>query len=180
MDARQQSWPQIWLMTDERMGDRLWEAVDRLPDGAGIVCRHHSLARQARERLAARLAATARKRGIGLAIARDSRLAEEVGAILVHNPACADCRLPFSVSVHSARQAEAARAAGAALVFVSPVYATRSHPDGEQLGSERAAEIARIAGVPAIALGGMDARKFALLERGRFYGWAGIDAWLRT
>ena len=37
MEARQQSWPRIWLMTDERMGDSLWDAVARLPDGAGIA-----------------------------------------------------------------------------------------------------------------------------------------------
>jgi len=34
------------------------------------------------------------------------------------------------------------------------------------------------AGVPAIALGGMDALKFARLRSEGFYGWAGIDAWL--
>jgi thiamine-phosphate pyrophosphorylase len=66
------------------------------------------------------------------------------------------------------------------LVFVSPVRATTSHPGQPPLGPERAGEIARATGVPAIALGGMDAEKFALLEREGFYGWAGIDAWLRT
>ena len=31
-----------WLMTDERMGERLWEAIDRLPSGSGgIVFRHY-------------------------------------------------------------------------------------------------------------------------------------------
>ena len=44
MFARQTGWPHCWLMTDERMGDRLWAAIDRLPIGdGGVVVRHLSL-----------------------------------------------------------------------------------------------------------------------------------------
>lgn len=180
MDARQQSWPRIWLMSDERIGDRLWEAIDRLPDGAGIVLRHYSLPVEAREELAQRVAEAADHRGLMLSIARDAQLAQRVGAKLVHNPARRDPARPFSVAVHDMSEAEAANAAGAALVFVSPVYATRSHPGREPLGPELATELARAAAVPAIALGGMNAQRFARLEREGFYGWAGIDVWLRT
>jgi thiamine-phosphate pyrophosphorylase len=164
-------------MTDERMGDRLWEAVGRLPDGAGIVFRHYSLAAEVRGKMAARLARIADERGITLAIAGDAELAKRVGADLVHNPATRDPGLPFSISVHSVEEVN--RANGAALAFVSPVYTTSSHPSHEPLGPELAGEIARATGVPAIALGGMDAQKLAQLEREGFYGWAGIDAWLR-
>jgi thiamine-phosphate pyrophosphorylase len=180
MEARQQSWPRIWLMTDERMGDSLWDAVARLPDGAGIVFRHYSLPAEIRVQMATRLAEGAERRGMTLAIAGDMNLAEPVGAKLVHNPSRSQPGLPFSVSVHGIEEAQAAKAAGAALVFISPVYATRSHPGRRPLGPELAAKIARAAGVPAIALGGMDGKRFALLERESFYGWAGINAWLRT
>ena len=64
----------------------------------------------------------------------------------------------------------------ASLVFVSPVFATRSHPGAPALGLDRAKRLAEAAGAPAIALGGMNARRFAELEG--LYGWAGIDAWL--
>ena len=37
MAANQSLWPREWLMTDERIGERLWEAVDGLPPGAGVV-----------------------------------------------------------------------------------------------------------------------------------------------
>ena len=178
MEARQQSWPRIWLMTDERLGDRLWEAVARLPEGAGIVLRHYSLTKEARATLAVSIAGIAERRAFTLAVAADVELAQQVGAALVHNPAEAAGELPFSRSVHNLEDAEAARFVGAALVFVSPVYATRSHPGEEPLGHERAMRVARAAEIPAIALGGMNAQKFAPLERGGFYGWAGIDAWL--
>jgi thiamine-phosphate pyrophosphorylase len=177
MEARQQSWPRIWLMTDERLGEGLWNAIARLPANAGIVFRHYSLAPTERARLARDITDMLRDRGITLAIAADVELAKAVGSEFVHNPSSAT-DLPFSRSVHNVEQAEAARSAGAALVFVSPVYATRSHPRREPLGVEHAAKIAQAAGVPAIALGGVDAENFPSLEQDGFYGWAGIDAWM--
>jgi thiamine-phosphate pyrophosphorylase len=169
----------MWLMTDERMGDALWEALDRLPAGeAGIVLRHHQLPAEARRDLASRVASLARARNLTLAISRDVALADAVGADLVHNPAGESASLPFSRAVHDAAEAEAARLEGAALVFVSPVFPTRSHPDQPALGIASASALARAAVVPSIALGGVDARNFQLLREAGFYGWAGIDAWL--
>lgn len=179
MIARQREWPRQWLMTDERMGDRLWTAIDRLePKIGGVVFRHYASDPGTRAVLARRVADICRRRALVLAIARDEQLARALGAELVHNPAERPFDLPFSRSVHSLEQAEAARVEGAALVFVSPVHPTRSHPGEKPLGKPLALRIARAAGTPAIALGGMDARKFAGLKRDGFYGWAAIDAWL--
>src|SRR5690348_8595128 len=48
---RRQPLPRLWLMTDERQGDALWEALERLPRGAGIVFRHYGLSAGERRRL---------------------------------------------------------------------------------------------------------------------------------
>lgn len=166
-------------MTDERIGDRLWQAIDRLtPDASGIVFRHYATGPDARVALGRRIADICRARGFALAVARDQDLAHALDADLIHNPPAPATALPFSMAVHSIEEAQAARRAGADLVFVSPVHATRSHPDAEPLGERLALTIAREAAVPAIALGGMNSRKFARLQRDGFYGWAGIDAWL--
>ena len=179
MGARQHTWPRLWLMTDERLGDRLWNAINRLPKhDSGIVFRHYSLAKEARQALAERVATIAAERGLTLAVACDSNLAMKLGASLVHNPPRLPCPLPFSRSVHSLDEAKSARADGAALVFISPVHETSSHPGQPALGASLATEIAEVAGVPAVALGGMNARNFADLPSGSFYGWAGIDAWV--
>lgn len=179
MTGRQRPLPRSWLMTDERMGERLWEAIDRLPiKHAGIVFRHYQAPVDVRSALARRIADICQRRSLALAIAVDADLARSLGADLVHNPLHVPTDLPFSRSVHSIGQAERANADGAALVFVSPVYPTSSHPGRKALYRPLASRIARTAGVPAIALGGMNALKFAKLERDGFYGWAGIDAWL--
>ena len=171
--------PRIWLMTDECMGERLWEALQRLPAGhAGVVFRHY--AAPDRQTLGQRITTICADRGLTLAVAGDVELARSFKAQLVHNPRSPAHELPFSVPVHSLREAEAARTLGATLVFVSPIHPTRSHPGGTALGDDRAIEIARAAGVPAIALGGMNAHRFAKLEKRGFYGWAAIDAWLES
>src|SRR5689334_929118 len=58
MPARQPL-PRLWLMTDERLGERLPDAIARLPNGAGIVFRHYSLAEAARRALFDRVRQTA-------------------------------------------------------------------------------------------------------------------------
>jgi thiamine monophosphate synthase len=179
MTRRQRRFPREWLMTDERMGERLWEAIDRLPiKHAGIVFRHYQTLPDTRALLAGRIADICHRRTLTLAIAGDVDLARSLGADLVHNPPEPVRDMPVSRSVHSLAEAEAAKTEGAALVFVSPVFPTRSHPGGKALYGPRAVRLARAAGVLAIALGGMDALKFARLRREGFYGWAGIDAWL--
>lgn len=177
MAASQPQWPRDWLMTDERMGDRLWEAIGRVPPGeGGVVFRHHGLAPELRLELGERVAELARARKLTLAVARDPVLAKRLGASLVHNPSGV-VDLPFSRAVHDEREARAASEEGANLVFISPVYPTRSHPGGVTLGADRAARLAKLANCPAIALGGMTFGKFWEIGPA-FHGWGGIDAWL--
>lgn len=178
MTRRQTALPRRWLMTDERSGNHLWTAIARLPHGdSGIVFRHYATAGEERKALARKVAEACRENGITLAVARDVSLACAVGADLAHNP-IGDCPLPFSLSVHDLEEAERAPRNGASLVFISPVHATRSHPDRAPLGAERAVQLARAATVPAIALGGMNEAAFQALPEDAFHGWAGIDAWI--
>lgn len=169
--ARRRAIPSLWLMTDERIGDDLWRAAARLPRGAGIVFRHHRTPAAARRRLFARLLRIARRRGLVLLRAGATALPGEMGA---HGHRCPSVT---TWPVHSRREAVRALRQGADAVFVSPVHPTRSHPGQAALGPRRAAAIARGLPLMRIALGGMDARRFAALTG--FDGWAAIDAWLQ-
>ena len=164
--------PRLWLMTDERMGDTLWSVLRRLPRGTGVVFRHHRLPLAQRRRLFADVALIARRRGLVLVRAGPARLAwREDG---VHGQ-----RGPGLVTwpAHNRRQAVAGVRAGATALFVSPIFATRSHPGARPLGTLRAAAIGRGLGVTVIALGGMSPRRFRRLHGLDFAGWAAIDAW---
>jgi thiamine-phosphate pyrophosphorylase len=115
-----------------------------------------------------------------LGVSRDMQLAEELGVALVHNPVGDSQGLPFSLSVHDESQASEAARRRPALVFVSPIYATRSHPDAQPLGEKEGMRLALLAGCPAYALGGVSVAWGERLIANGWAGWAAIDAWIRT
>ncbi len=162
--------PRQWLMTDERMGEALWTALEAMPRGAGVVVRHHASAK--RSALLARIERVARRRGLVVVGAGGLRASGGV-----HN-ARRSGRGLVTRSAHSRRAAIAARRSGADAVFVSPVWPTRSHPGARALGRARLGLMIRGLGIPVIALGGMDARRMRALWALGVYGWAGIDAWI--
>lgn len=166
--------PRLWLMTDERMGEELWSALERLPRGAGVVFRHYATAPAERRAIYARVRRAARKRRLTLVVAGPTlpcadgvhgRTVRRQGGLLTR-------------PVHSRMEAIAAMRAGAELVFVSPVFATRSHPGAGALGTVKLGLMLSGIDVPAIALGGMNARRFRRLAPLNLYGWAAIDAWM--
>ena len=173
---RRQPLPRLWLMTDERHGDALGSAIERLPRGSGIVFRHYSLPEAARRALFERTKRLAQRRGHLLLLAGPQRLARRWGADGSHDSSRR--RGLLSAPAHSLRELRAAERAGAAFVFLSPVFPTRSHPGGRWLGRVRFGRIARQARVPVIALGGMDAARARGLDALGAHGWAAIDAWL--
>ena len=166
--------PRLWLMTDERMGEGLWDALARLPRGSGVVFRHYATAD--RRSLFERVRKIARGRRLVLLLAGSPRQAAAWRADGAHGRSAhlRTVRPLFRTApAHNARELARARAHA---VLLSPVFATRSHPGAKALGPIRFASLARMSEAPVIALGGMDARRFRHLARLGAYGWAGIDA----
>lgn len=169
-----QSLPRIWLVTDERQGDDLLPAIGRLPDEAGILFRHYSLPAAERRALFDSVRAVSGTRL--LLLAGPARLAEAWGADGWHG--WGDGEGLHSASVHDRAEMKRAEGQGAALLFLAPVYPTRSHPGAPALGVERFAALAATTTLPVIALGGVTpGNAQELLSRGA-YGWAAVDAWL--
>lgn len=162
--------PRRWLMTDERLGDALWDALEALPPGSGVVFRHYATPAKERGALFARIAKFARRKRFTLVVARD---VPERGAYGRHGRRAGALTAP----VHSRREAVAAVGAGAKLLFASPIYVTRSHPGARALGRVRLGLMIRGLRLPVIALGGMNERRWRALRPLGVYGWAGIDAW---
>jgi thiamine-phosphate pyrophosphorylase len=82
--------------------------------------------------------------------------------------------------VHNINELTRARLRRTPLILVSPIFATRSHPDWKPLPRMRAAALAQLANRRAIALGGMDEKGFGRVRRLGFVGWAGISAWRKV
>lgn len=173
--SRRHPLPRVWLVTDERQGDGLFDALERLPRGAGILLRHYSLAIGQRRALFRRLRIHARRRGQTLLLAGTRAAARAWGAHGWHGPDRG--RSLHSRSVHDIRELRAAARSGATFVFVSPVFATNSHPTAQGLGIAGLRRLTRLARCPVIALGGVNAINSASLIDVGVHGWAGIDAW---
>ncbi len=181
--ARRQPPPRLWLMTDERIGDALWDALERLPRRSGIVFRHNATAPPARRRLFEAVRKLARRRRLVLVLAGPPKRAIGWRADGVHgrSPHARSARpLVRTAPVHTRRELLAAMKAGADALLLSPVFATRSHPGRPVLGPIRFGLIASMPGNrPVIALGGMTARRFRRMRALGAYGWAAIDAFTR-
>jgi thiamine-phosphate pyrophosphorylase len=176
---RRQPLPRLWLMTDERQGEALWRAIAKLPRGSGIVFRHYSLSSRERTELFRIVRRRARKRGLVLVFAGTAQTAASLGADGYHSRGARRARtnLIRTAPAHEMSEIRAAERARVDLLFLSPVFRTRSHPGRRALGPLRFRLLARQARLPVIALGGMDARCARRLG-GAIYGWAGIDAWI--
>lgn len=156
--------PRLWLMTDERLGESLFPAIARLPRGSGIVFRHYSLSTRDRAALLRKVRQVARRYGHVVTIGGSTHDRRKGG---------------ITAPVHSVPERIAAERAGAALLFVSSIFATRSHPDAKPLGPARFGLLIRGAKAPVIALGGMNAKRARSLRPFGIYGWAAIDGLTR-
>lgn len=172
---RRRQLPEVWYFTDVRAGDALWAALDRLPRGGGVVFRHGELAPQARAALLTRVRAVARRRRLVLVVRGSASRAGE-GVHLARGDRRRHRGLVTAAAHDRAELVRAARC-GAALVFVSPVFATRSHPNARCVGRVRFGLLVRRARVAVAALGGMTPRRYTALRPLGAAGWGGIDAW---
>jgi thiamine-phosphate pyrophosphorylase len=167
--------PTLWLMTDPRMPDVL-ASIAGLPKGSGIIFRHFEWADRPRRALFDRVKRLAR-RGRHVLILADTPLrARQWGADGAHHRSVQVSRGMRTVAVHSAIEAALAKRIGADLIFVSPVFTTRSHQNKRTLGRIGLARVAADQRRETISLGGMTAKRAKSLRALKIHGWAAIDA----
>ncbi|MEO6041726.1 MAG: thiamine phosphate synthase [Croceibacterium sp.] len=174
MRARQ-TLPRLWLLSDARNDAALERALRRLPRGSGLVFRHYHLPPGERRARFAVLARLARARGHWVILAASAADAARWGADGAYGAPAElgreSARLRIATA-HSLGELAIARRAGADAVFLSPVFATRSHPGAARLGPVRFRLLAARVTVPVIALGGMTARS---AKRLAWHRWGAID-----
>jgi thiamine-phosphate pyrophosphorylase len=151
------------LMTDpQRMPDPVG-AARRLPPGSMVIFRAYGAADAVTTGL--RLAAVARSRGLTLLAGADVRLARRIGAAGVHLPERLGHRARavraawpealITIAAHSRHAVRRAERFGADAVILSPVFPSSSPSAGRHMGRLRFAAVARAAGGPVYALGGV-------------------------
>lgn len=167
--------PTLWLMTDPRMPD-VRASIAGLPKGSGIIFRHYEWADGPRRALFGQVKRLA-QRGRHVLILADTPLrARQWGADGAHHRSMRASQAIRTVAVHSAKEVALAKRIAADLIFISPVFATRSHPDGRPLGRIGLGRVAADQRRKTIALGGMTAKRAKSLGALKIHGWAAIDA----
>ncbi len=167
--------PRFWLLSDARNDASLEAALSRLPKGSGFIFRHYHLASGERRTRFEALAAIGRAYGHIIVLSGSASRAHAWGADGIYG---APAKLPEKsdllrlATAHDEGEIRAANRIGADAVLLSPVFPTRSHPGGAALGPDRFRQLAAIAEMPVIALGGMTQERAIQLGWPR---WAAID-----
>jgi thiamine-phosphate pyrophosphorylase len=166
--GRRKVLPPLILVTDpDRTPDPV-ALAERLPRGAGVIFR--GFGRQGAGKIARRLAAVARRRGLVLLIGADAlrvggagvhlpeRMAHRAGALKRARPG-----ILVTAAAHSLPALVRARRAGADAALLSTAFESRSSSAGRPLGPVRLAALMRRAGLPVYALGGVTTNNAARL-----------------
>jgi thiamine-phosphate pyrophosphorylase len=148
----------------------------RLPRGSGLIYRHYHLDGPERYTRFQALRRTARSRGHITILADSALTAREWGADGIYGAPRSLCPrragLIHLATAHDMAELGLAARLGADAALLSPVFPTASHPGGGTLGPVRFGLLARQAGLPVIALGGMTPGRAQALKWPR---WAAID-----
>ncbi len=182
-DIYPQIWPQIWLMTDKRNDSVLERSIAALPRGSGIVFRHYHLDHGDRYQRFQSIEAIAKRRDHVLLLADSPALARQWGADGVHGRQWKRYEtegLLHSAPVHNPREIAIANHNGADLLFLSPAFATRSHPGQKPLNRLQLRRLTTLCKKPVILLGGMNAQRFQQQTAIGVHGWAAIDGLSRN
>lgn len=175
MPARQ-TFPLLWLLSDERNDAALGGALHRLPRGSGFIYRHYHLSPEERVARWFDLSTICRARGHVMILADSSLTARQWGADGIYGapralyPTAKD--LLTLATAHTLAEIGVANRMRADAVLLSPAFPTRSHPGAPALGPMRFRLLAAHAQMPVIALGGMNACSARRLQWPR---WAAID-----
>lgn len=192
--ARRLNWPQdpngarpmFFLMSDPARLPDPAAVLRHLPKGAAVILRHSD--ETALTALARRILPQAERLGLKVLLSNAVRLACRLGCAGVHLSEAQARKGPLrlrplkpgfiiTVAAHDRRGLWRAERAGAHLVFLSPVFATKSHPDARALGPLRFAALARTTPLPVVALGGVTPNRAKRLALGPARGLAAIEAW---
>lgn len=165
---RHQSLPLLWLLSDARNDARLEATLRTLPPGSGFVYRHYHLSQATRRQRFDVLAAIAR--GCGHLVVHSGQ--DDWGADGSYGPPAELGRGLRLATAHDGGELQAAIAARVDGVFLSPVFATASHPGAQTLGVHGFHVLAQQSPLPVIALGGMTAARARELDWPR---WGAID-----
>ncbi len=176
--------PKLIMITDEARAPFATSAVCALPRGSAVLFRDYTLS--SRLETGKYILRICRRRGIRFLVAGDGHLAAKLRADGIHMPeplvhhalVWRQWRPNWFITVaaHSAKALWQAKRAGADAALLSPVFATKSHPNARTLQSVKFAKMASRSPIPVYALGGINNSTAKRLFGAKLCGIAAVSA----
>ncbi len=172
----------ICVMSDQTRVDDPETLLSILPRGSAFIFRDY--AHPERLAVAKTLRTRAAQHGVLFLVAGDFALASRVHADGLHVPGWMLAKPGLwqsfkgirTVACHSLGDLQKAALFGADLALLSPVFATRSHQGAPHLGRAGFLAMTRQAGLPVLALGGINHENASRLGGANVSGIAAISA----
>lgn len=168
-----QTLPLLWLLSDARNDTVLQDSLKAMPRGSGFVFRHYHLESEARRHRFDELSKCAREMGHVVILSGE----EDWGADGTYGDVRRSAPGLRLATAHNEDDIRRAAQVEADAIFLSPVFATASHPGAPTLGIKGFHALAQQSPVPVIALGGMTHERARELHWPR---WGAIDGLAST
>ena len=175
------------FFTDRKRCADLSLAIKKLPKNSAVIFREYDLDEAAREKLAQEIIAICRGRNHKILIGKNVALARKLRADGIHfsdndilplavfNRQNWPREFIFSFACHNFLSVLKSQQLKVDLLFVSPIFATKSHPNIAPLGLMQLSKIIRASKVPVFALGGVNEKNIHTLERLGAQGFGAIE-----
>jgi len=186
-----QNLPPLFFFSDRIAIHNIFNIIENLPKNSAVIVREYDLSENQRLDFAKKIINIAQKKSLKVFVGKDWRLAIKIKADGVHFSDHNDVRrclwksnrilskkLLISYSCHSATSIKKAEKYGCDLIFYSPIFTTKTHPQQKPIGSFGLRNFLSKTSIPIYALGGIDNKNIHRLGNCGIAGIGGISVFV--
>ncbi len=175
--------PKMFFFTDRNRIKDIFAVVKNLPKDCAIIIREYDLNEAQRLDFASKISIIAREKSLKVFVGKDIKLANKIKADGVHF-SDRESFLGFknlhrnfliSYACHSEKSVRQAQKYGCDLIFYSPIFPTKSHPNQKSIGALKLRNLATKTQTPIYALGGIDEKNIKIIANCGVGGVGGIS-----
>jgi len=185
--------PLMFFFTDRRAIKNIFSVIKNLPKDTAIIIREYDLNQNQRLDFAKKIINIAKKKSLKVFVGKNWQLAIKIKADGVHFSDYDDAKkclwksnkilskkLLISYSCHSLKSIKIAEKYGCDLIFCSPIFVTKTHPQQKPIGCFGLRNLVSKTSIPIYALGGVDKRNIQILANCHIAGIGGISIFFNT
>lgn len=179
------------FFTDRKRCKDLTTIIKKLPKNSAVIFREYDLDDKNREKLAREILTICKEKNHKILIGKNLDLARKLHADGVHfsdndilpsevflhkkNNLQIGSKFIFSFACHNFLSVVKSHRLPVDLIFISPIFATKSHEATPALGLQTLSKIVRFSKKPVFALGGINKKNLPIVKKLGAVGFGGIE-----